>query len=115
MGTNYYIKQRGNDEFSIHVGKMSCGWRFLMAGHLDDVFIGLDKTLIVAKFQDYIDLLRENKDYYLVNEYGSECNIHNLAKEIKEHSNGLTHSQVNDANFMIVHQDYDVVFNVEFN
>ena len=115
MGTNYYIKQRGNDEFSIHVGKMSCGWRFLMAGHLDDVFIGLDKTLIVAKFQDYIDLLCENKDYYLVNEYGSECNIHNLAKEIKEHSNGLTSTQVNNADFMIVHQDYDIVFNVEFN
>ena len=94
MGTNYYIKQRGNNEFSIHVGKMSCGWRFLMAGHLDDVFIGLDKTLIVAKFQDYIDLLRENKDYYLVNEYGRECNIHNLAKEINiemlSNSFGLT-------------------------
>ena len=62
-----------------------------------------------------ISAMQEGVDEIIIVEDKSTDNTLNVIKEIKEHSNGLTTNQVNNANFMIVHQDYDVVFNVEFN
>lgn len=112
MGTNYYIRQKGNRDLEIHVGKISCGWRFLMAGHIDDIPTDKNSSLVVAKFEDYVNLLNNHKDYYLEDEYGRECDIVDLVKEIKIRANQKKHYL--NADFAYSNPYYDVIFNTDF-
>lgn len=113
MGTNYYIRQKGNADLAIHVGKISCGWRFLMAGHIYDIPTNKNNSFVLAKFEDYVNLLNNHKDYYLEDEYGRECDIVDLVKEIKIRANQKKHYL--NADFAYSNPDYDVIFNTDFN
>ena len=121
MGTNYYLKQKGNDEFSLHVGKMSCGWRFSMCGYLYlDEIKDEDKPITITLFEDYIDLLKRHPEMYLEDEYGDEVNIDELFDEIKKRKNQGRHTfelyrlSSNDVDFYVDKLDYDVSFGVNF-
>ena len=109
MGTNYYMKRKSQPEFELHMGKISYGQRFLMAGHLHHYNETTNTTLTITKFQDYFDFMKKYPDAYVENEYGKKVNIRELWKDIvsrKDYaSNSFTH---------IRHKQYDIIFNQDF-
>ena len=114
MGTNYYIRKKSDAKYKLHVGKISCGWRFLMAGHLKDYNPVTNVTLTITKFQDYVNLLKKYKgDAYLVNEYEDTVDINELIHMINEHTNDRAHV-IAGAYITIAHKNYDVIFNCDF-
>ena len=114
MGTNYYIRKKSDTKYELHVGKISCGWKFLMAGHLKDYNPVTNVTLTITKFQDYVNLLKKYKgDAYLVDEYGEVVDINELASMIHKHKNECTHN-FDNTYMTIAHKNYDVIFNRDF-
>lgn len=109
MGTNYYMKRKSKPNFELHMGKMSYGYRFLMAGHLLNYDEATNTTLTIAKFQDYFDFMKKYPDAYVENEYGTIVNIRDLWRDIVSRKDCAVHLSAN-----IKHKQYDIIFNQDF-
>lgn len=114
MGTNYYIRKKSNPDYEIHVGKMSAGWRFLMAGHIDSYDETTGIALTIAKLQDYRDLLNKYyDDAYLVDECGDKLNFNEFEKEVYKRGKLDMHTETSGY-LLVNHKAYDIIFNCDF-
>lgn len=82
MGTNYYLlkdycKCCGRYDKK-HIGKKSCGWKFLFSTEL-----GYSKDSVLK-------MLRQNKDY-IINEYNERVNYKDLLKTMKNSKEDRIH------------------------
>lgn len=109
MGTNYYMKRKSQPDLKLHIGKMSYGYRFLMAGHLLNYDETTNISLTIASFQDYFDFMKKYPDAYIENEYGNKVNIRDLWKDIVSRKNCSFHKSAH-----IKHKHYDIIFNQDF-
>ena len=67
MGTNYYAVKNKISLYpqSIHIGKVSAGWKFLFRGYFKDYIL---ENKEISSIDDWKSFLKNN-DYIILNEY----------------------------------------------
>lgn len=83
MGTNYYaVKKKPTIREPLHIGKNSCGWKFLFQEI--NKYNDFDDNLEIHTFQQWKDFLENNKDIVILNEYDEEISVKDFLQMVKE-------------------------------
>ena len=104
MGTNYYLRydicNECNRYNEIHIGKSSCGWKFMFE-------INEDNEL--NSYERFIDFLTEKlyKNSKIFDEYGRESSLAGLMKLIEDKQKDTENK---DHSPIYTHHDYDGFF-----
>lgn len=83
MGTNYYaVKKKPTIREPLHIGKSSCGWRFLF--HEVNKYNDFDENLEIHTFKQWKDFLENNNEIVILNEYDEEISVKDFLQMVKE-------------------------------
>jgi len=97
MGTNYYLQcnlsNKGDCHDQIHIGKSSAGWGFIFRAWTKETDIKkLPDKLAIRNFEDWKRAI-ENKDYFIVDQYGNSCNKKTFFSMVAEKSHLRSHAK----------------------
>lgn len=68
MGTNYYaVKKKPTIASPLHIGKSSCGWKFLF--HEVNKYNDFDSELEIHTFEQWKEFLENNDEIVILDEY----------------------------------------------
>lgn len=86
MGTNYYaIKAKPTIQKPIHIGKYSCGWKFLFASHNDP---WNEPPIVWNTYNQVVQWLKDNVelggDYIIHDEYDEYISVKDFLKMVEE-------------------------------
>ena len=71
MGTNYYaVKKKPTITSPLHIGKSSCGWKFLF--HEVSKYNEFDYDLEIHTFEQWKEFLENNNEIVILDEYDRE-------------------------------------------
>lgn len=94
MGTNYYIvKKKPTIAAPLHIGKSSCGWKFLFH-EVNKRDCEFDENLEIHTYEQWVEFLKDNDEIVILNEYDEIVSLDYLLELIKEKQ-----SEENDENF----------------
>jgi len=93
MGTNYYLRLKNPpksipETFKAHIGKSSCGWRFLFKKYLE-----------IQTFESWKKLI-EDDAYIIVDEYGDEANKEDFFAMVAWKQKDASHEIVEDPHYI---------------
>ena len=86
MGTNYYAVER---KFSLHrnilhIGKSSCGWKFLFHGYQDYELDWNKPHISINSVEDWKKFLSNTEEYGILDEYDEEISYDDFFKLVEE-------------------------------
>ena len=83
MGTNYYaVKKKPTIVEPLHIGKSSCGWKFLF--HEVNKYNSFDDDLEIHTFEQWKEFLETNDEIVILDEYDREVPVKEFLELIEE-------------------------------
>lgn len=84
MGTNYYaVKKKPTIASPLHIGKSSCGWKFLFH-EVNKYDCEYDYGLEIHTYNQWKEYLENNKDIVILNEYDEEVSVDDFLKLVED-------------------------------
>lgn len=90
MGTNYYaVKKKPTITEPLHIGKSSCGWKFLF--HEVNKYNSFDYNLEIHTFEQWKEFLENNDEIVILDEYDEEISVKDFLElvESKQNENNI--------------------------
>ena len=83
MGTNYYaVKKKPTIAEPLHIGKSSCGWKFLFQEV--NKYNSFDDNLEIHTFEQWKEFLETNNEIVILNEYDEEVSVKKFLELVEE-------------------------------
>lgn len=83
MGTNYYaVKKKPTIVEPLHIGKSSCGWKFLF--HEVNKYNQYECDLEIHTFEQWKEFLETNDKIVILDEYDREVSVKEFLELIEE-------------------------------
>ena len=83
MGTNYYaVKKKPTIAEPLHIGKSSCGWKFLF--HEVNKYNSFECDLEIHTFEQWKEFLETNGEVVILDEYDREVSVKEFLELIEE-------------------------------
>lgn len=84
MGTNYYaVKKKPTIAEPLHIGKSSCGWKFLFH-EVNKHTCEYDYELEIHTFEQWKEYLKTNDEIIILNEYDEEVSVKEFFDLVEE-------------------------------
>ena len=85
MGTNYYaVPKKSTISNALHIGKSSCGWKFLFH-EVNKYTCEFDNELEIHTYEQWKHYLENNKeDIVILNEYDEEVSVRSFLRMVNK-------------------------------
>ena len=84
MGTNYYaVPKKPTVANALHIGKSSCGWKFLFQ-EVNKYNCEFDEELEIHTYEQWEKFLKENKDIVILDEYDKEISVNEFLELVNK-------------------------------
>lgn len=84
MGTNYYaVRKKPTITEPLHIGKSSCGWKFLFH-EVNKYNCEFDGELEIHTFEQWKEFLENNDEIVILDEYDREISVEDFFRLVEK-------------------------------